>query len=189
MTYTGKTLTSAAAAEPLTVTDNLLREQLRVDHTSDNTLLGLQITAARERVERVTGRALITQTWTAYWDSFPGSDTIELPRPPLQSVTYVKYYDTDDTVATFSSANYDVDITGMVGLVRLKYALNWPTTTLRPTKGVEIQFVCGFGTAGSSVPGGLLQAVVLEVAQAYYGEDETRARRIESLLAPWVVYE
>src|SRR3990167_2941814 len=56
----------------------------------DDTLLGYLITAAREYVEDFTGRALISQTWNAYLDKFP-LEFIELPKPELRSVSFVKY--------------------------------------------------------------------------------------------------
>ena len=56
----------------------------------DDTLLASLITAAREYVEDFTGRALINQTWNGYLDKFP-AQFIELPKPELRSVGFVKY--------------------------------------------------------------------------------------------------
>lgn len=65
--------------------------------TVEDDLLNAIITASRELVEDMTSRALLTQTWDYCLDSFPGKDYIKLPFGNLQSVTSVKYTDSDGT--------------------------------------------------------------------------------------------
>jgi hypothetical protein len=48
--------------------------------------LTAMLTAAREQVEHVTRRALITQRWKYYLDGFPSGDRIKLPLGNLQSL-------------------------------------------------------------------------------------------------------
>ncbi len=57
--------------------------------TTEDAILSALITAARQQVEAITQRALITQTWDAYLDEFPDKDSIALPFGQLQSVTGV----------------------------------------------------------------------------------------------------
>ncbi len=55
--------------------------------TTEDTILSALITAARQQVEAITQRALITQTWNAFLDEFPVKDFIVIPFGQLQSVT------------------------------------------------------------------------------------------------------
>ena len=65
-------LATDAASEPVTVAD--AKAYARVDDSADDTLIGTLITAARKRVEKETGLALMPQTWVAVFDRWPGAD-------------------------------------------------------------------------------------------------------------------
>jgi uncharacterized phiE125 gp8 family phage protein len=133
--------------------------------TGDPTLSALIVTA-REYVEMVTRRALLRQSWRLTLDCFPWCDTISLPRPPLISVESITYVDTAGATQTMSAADYAVDLTGLVGRVMLNYGLYWPTA--RPQRNaVTINFTAGFGSAASSVPRSIGQAMKLLVGHWY----------------------
>lgn len=159
------TIGTAPAVEPISTTE--AKSHLRVDISDDDTLIDSLVKAARERVETITRRALINQTWQFVMDKFPGEDEIELPLPPLSSVTSVVYTDADDSDATFSSASYWVDTDREPGRIKLKSGQSWPSTTLKTAAGVTITFVAGYGAAGSSVPQSIRQAILLLTAHYY----------------------
>src|SRR5690606_31226614 len=95
------TVTTPPAAEPISLKE--MMDYLRLDApTEASTLLSL-ISAARAEVETRTGRALAAQTLTLTLDKFPKSLILPLPRPMLDSVTSVKYYDADGELQTLSS--------------------------------------------------------------------------------------
>jgi len=71
--------------EPIELSE--AKTHLRVEIDDDDGLIQGMIKAARENCEAVTHRALITQTWKYYLDKWPDKDYIELPLPPLQSVS------------------------------------------------------------------------------------------------------
>jgi uncharacterized phiE125 gp8 family phage protein len=169
-------------------------------------------------VERRTNRALISQTWEYWldaagggsdWDDWklshnwplslnaPGEgDTIHLPKPPLQSVSSVKYYTTDNTVNTYSTDNYTVDTQGgdgaKYGRIFLNQGKTWPTN-LRSRIALQITYVAGYGDAGSSVPGAIKTAITRIVASMYehrgdaVDEDSLVDAMTKSLLAPYEV--
>jgi len=88
---------TAVTAEPVSLADAKLH--LRLDdiggsHPHDALVTSL-ISSAREFAEHYTGRALAQQTLEVALDSFPNGDTIDLPRPPVASVTSIKYDDSD----------------------------------------------------------------------------------------------
>lgn len=136
-------------------TDNIADSSLgaaapTTNGTEDPELVSM-IQAARESVEKLCGRSLITQTWDLWLDSWPASGVIKLPRPPVQSVTSVVYYDTDDTEATFAASNYLVDTAAFPGRLILNSGASWPTTSLRPLKSVRVRYVTGYGDAAGDV--------------------------------------
>lgn len=161
---------------------------LRVDGTDDDNLIEVLISAVTSRLESFLDRKLITQTWDIFFDDFPctGSDKwwdgvregsismlrgqeshIDLPFGPLQSVTYLKTYDEDNTDYTYDSVNYTVDTANHFGRVSLKIGAVWPTTILRPTNGALVRGVFGYGADDTSIPDAILQAAKLTIAKLY----------------------
>jgi len=144
---------------------------------SDDTMLGNLITLARQYAEFVTGRALITQTWNGYLNCFPsGVDYIQIPYPPLQSITSIKYRDADWAEAadweTWSDDEYIVDSNRYIGRVVLAYGESWPTFTEYPVDPIHIVFVCGYGTTAVSVPIKIRQAILMYAATLYEVREE-----------------
>ena len=118
----------------------------------DNYLRGV-IRAAQKAVEAWEWRALTTQTLTIKLDAFPsGTDPIYVPRPPLQSVTHIKYVDTDGDEQTWSSDEYDVDTTSEPGRIKPAYSYTWPTPRPGIVNPIEIVAVAGYGDDADSVP-------------------------------------
>lgn len=187
-------LKTAPAAEPLTLAE--LKLHLRVTGSAEDDYITALGKAARRRVEEITGRALINQTWYLYLDAWPTCDRIRLPRAPLSSVTSVTYYDTDGTTAnTFSAASWDADTNPTPGEVVLTYGSVWPSTTMRPNSPIVVEYVAGYGAAGSAVPEELKQAIYLMVGLWYAYREPVIAGTsvaqvpniIPDLLAPYTV--
>lgn len=164
-------LASGPAVEPLSYAE--LKDHLRIDIADDNALLDVYAEAARAYVEEITGSALVTQTWDYWLDDWPSGDTLYIPRPPLQSITYVKYYDEDNVEATWSAASYYVDTIGKPGRLVLNDGYDWPTTVLRPANAVNVRFVAGYGDAASDVPAALVYAMRLMVGDMYENRENS----------------
>jgi len=166
-------IATAPSVEILTVTE--VKSQLKLDdddHSEDALLNGL-IKAARQHAEDVlTWRAFITQTWELWLDRWPDKDYIELPRPPLQSVTSIEYYGTDDAEAPFSSDDYFVDVKSEPGRVHLNYGKSWPSATLRPANGICVTFVAGYGDSASDVPEDFRRGLQLIIGHLYEHREE-----------------
>ena len=174
------TLVTAPAVEPVSVAD--VKSHLRIDNTDDDTLLGTYIAVARRFCERYQNRAYITQTWKLVLDNWPkGHDVIELSYPPLQSVTNIVYYDTDETANTLSTSVYMVDTDSKPGRVTLKYNQTWPYTILRPYNGIEITYVAGYGDAASDVPENVVHAMKLLIGHLYENREATGIRPLSEI--------
>jgi len=158
--------------EPVTLDE--IKDHLRIEHNNhDSQLLGF-IKASREWVEDFTRRALVQQTWKYYLQDWPSGDEFELPFPPLQSVTAIKYTDSDDTQTTWDSDDYEVDTDSEPGRIILAYGETWPSTTLHPKNPIEIEYVAGYDDDGDSpadytvnIPESIKNAIKLDVEIRY----------------------
>lgn len=160
----GLKLITPPATEPVTLAEAKLH--LRVDITDDDALITDIITAAREYVETTTRRQFVTATWEYRMDGFPSSGgDIELPRPPLASVSTVKYNDSDGNQQTLSTAEYDVNIDAVVGHVTPAYGKTWPEHRVE-TDSIQVQYVAGYGAA-SAVPSSIKSAIFLMIGHLY----------------------
>lgn len=156
--------------EPLDLA--LTKKMLRFGSSSEDVLIEGWITAARELFETLTGRQLITATRVYALDGFPTDGIIELPSPPLRSVTSV-VYGTDDT--TFDSDSYFVTTTGTGphaprGRVTLPDGGSWPTLTPY-ARGVRITYVAGYGDSYSEIPA-LIQSVLYELVRRFHARSD-----------------
>lgn len=171
--------TVAPAIEPLSLDE--VKLHLRLDTgIAEDALLSSLISAARQYCEGFQRRAYITQTWELWLDKFPDIDNIYLPWPPLQSVSSIKYYDTANLEYTLLDSNYYVDTQSQPGRLSLNYGKSWPSTALRPTNGLCITFICGYGDAVEDVPVKALYAMKLLIGHYY----ENREAVSQSQLYP-----
>lgn len=124
------------AAEPVKIEE--VRAQLRIelDDESYDDILQPLITAAREWCEGYQNRAYVEQTLELALDYWPRGQTIELPRPPLRSVTSVVYGS-----ETWDSANYAVDDYSFIGRIVAK---SWPPGALPDVNGIKVRYVAGY---------------------------------------------
>jgi uncharacterized phiE125 gp8 family phage protein len=151
--------------------------------TAEDDLLTVLIKAAREHVEDITRRALLTQTWDYCLQEWPKGNDIKLPRGNLQSVTSVSWKDDDGTETTLTlTTDYLVEANGdMFGRVVLPYSVSWPSGTLYPTNPIRVRFVCGWTTA-AGVPGKIRTAVKMVAADMY---ENREAQSINTTMQPY----
>lgn len=152
------------ASEPVTLTE--AKTHMNVVGTADDTYISTLIVAGREYCEGFQARAHVTQTLELTLDAFPSERYVELPRPPLQSVTSVVYKDDDGIDTTFAASNYAVDTKSFVGKIVLMPSASWPSFDPYPVNAVSITYVAGYGAA-STVPAHVKQAMLLLIGHWY----------------------
>lgn len=160
-------LISAPDTEPITLAE--LKLHLRLDSgTVEDVLLTSIIQAARERVEDITRRALLTQTWELYLREFPCKDHIDLPFGNLQSVNSFKYTDSANVVHTLTAnVDYIVELNGEgIGRIVLPYNGSFPSATLNTSNPVAIEFDCGWESA-TDIPSKIRAAIKLICGDLY----------------------
>lgn len=107
------------------------------------------------------------QFLTATYD-VPVSDwwcgRLKLPRPPLQQLEAVFYYDTDDDLQTLESDLYEVTRPlKQPGTIELKPNETWPDVQCDREYPIKIRFRCGYGDA-AAVPLVAKQAILITTA-------------------------
>jgi Phage gp6-like head-tail connector protein len=114
---------------------------------------------------------------------------IDIPLPPLQSITSVQYYDFQGVLQTYPSANYNVSL-GTPARIQPQYSLVWPIS--RPTiDSVLITFVAGQAATADKVDDNIKIAMKLCVAHWYEnrewvsdGSFMTVPHTVDDLLSP-----
>ena len=149
----------APAVEPVTLTEAKLHLRLStsawdaVEYDTEDDLLNSLIETARGYVENYTHRAIITQTWIAYLETFPNA--VRLPFPPFQSITSI-------TVEGVAFTDFTASTEGIIEPDDL-----WPTLSSDPgANPIEITFISGYGLA-VSVPAPIKHAILLLIAHWY----------------------
>lgn len=172
-------ITTVVATEPVTATEAKLH--LKVEVSTDDDLITALITAAREMAEHYTCRALAQQTVDLVADEFPSGDDdrINLPLPPVASVTHVKYYDTDGVLQTIDSGDYALSAYGDTHFIAPTYGNYWPSTRDIPD-AVQIRFVTGHGATGqtsgsflATIPKAAKAAILLIIGHLYENRGDT----------------
>lgn len=125
------------------------------------------IAAAREACEEYQNRAYLTQAWELWLDAWP--PIITIPRPPLQSIESIKWYDRENTEHTIDAADYFADVNTEPG--RIFPRSTWPAG-LRTASGICITFTAGH-TEAAKVPRRVRQAILLLVAEWHLNREAT----------------
>lgn len=186
-------LVTAPTKEPVTLDEFKTFAKVTTDAWNDD-FEGLISTASLD-VEEFTGRQLVTATRKLFLDSFTDPKTncglleIELKYPPLQSVTSVRYRDTNgDWQTLLINDEYIVDTNGGgltpdpisgLGRIYLPKDVEWPNTYDEPNS-VEIIFVCGYPLNAANeptTPTELKTAIKFIARSMYYECDKPMAVR------------
>lgn len=188
------TLFAAPDGEPVTLAE--AKSHLRVDVADDDVLITALITGSRLHLDGRDGwlnRALVTQDWDLTLDAFPAG-AIEVPLPPLQSITHIKYLDTTGVEQTWPASKYTVDIKSAPGRIEPAYGETYPSTRA-VLNAVTIRFRAGYGAA-AAVPEAIKLGLKCLIAQFYEQREPVNVGNIvteipmhvDRILAPYKVW-
>jgi uncharacterized phiE125 gp8 family phage protein len=138
----------------------------RVDHSLEDALFTRLIGVARRQCEMISQWAFTTRTLVSRLDRWPYDGRLELPYPPLQSVTSIIYTDEAGDPFTWAASNYVVETHSIPGRILLKSGASWPSETLQVGGSIAITYVAGFGN-GDDVPDAYKQAMLLLIGHLY----------------------
>jgi uncharacterized phiE125 gp8 family phage protein len=157
------------------VSEEELAAWLRIEGPCNDPKFLFALETATQAVISYSGRAMLEQDYTIQFDEYPGTGTktlglekldlrpvewIELPYPPLISVTQVSVKDVDGNITVIPSAEYRVDNFSEPG--RLQFYGN--PVGFRDL--LTITYKAGYGSR-DQVPFGMRQAVLTAAAYAY----------------------
>ncbi|WP_426041508.1 head-tail connector protein [Brevundimonas sp. TWP2-3-4b1] len=154
--------TVAPAVTPVTLAE--AKAHLRVDHTDDDSLIGVLIEAATGHLDGwsgVLGRALVTQTWSQAFDAF--ADPLRLPML-AKTVASVTYVNQAGATITVSSADYVLAADALGSFVECAYGVTW-SSPRDQTRAVTVTFTAG--EAAASVPSAIKAGILLMVGDLY----------------------
>lgn len=175
-------LITPPASEPVTASVVRQLSLPGVGSELDSEIAAL-IPGARQMIENLSGRALISQTWDRWYDTaFPAD--MELPMAPLQSVTSITYLDADGDSQVLATGVYTVDADSEPGRVYLAYGQSWPSV-LGIQKAVKVRYVAGYGDADSDVPESLRHAVAMMTAELFNNREDSAPVTLSRV--PWGV--
>jgi len=162
-------LVTAPTVEPVTLSE--AKQHLRVTDDADNAYITNLIVAARQAVESGESwsleRSLINSTWRLTLDGFAARvSVIELPRPPVASITSITYDDAANVAQTMASNRYRLLSDAEPARVMPVYNDEWPEAISYPGS-VRITYVSGYGATAATVPQAIKQAVLLLVGDMY----------------------
>lgn len=153
--YTLQVLTPPAS-EPVTVAD--MHAQLRLNDSSEDTLLATYISAAREMFEKMTLRTILPTTYRQHVPYFTSAVTLMMA--PVTSIIGVSYWDKDETLQTASVRSDTISLPGTVWMD------TYPVTSPNKNPKAFVDYVAGWVNL-AAVPAQVKTAIMLLAAHYY----------------------
>lgn len=171
-----------AAPTGQVVTRKEVKDTARIVSLKDDGLIDRAIRIGTEYCEQMISghRQFLTAKYcvpvSGWW-----SGQLRMPRPPLQSVDGIYYYDSDGVQQTVDPDTYIVTTPWRSqGTIELAPNQYWPTAQYSRTYPIEIHITCGYGTA-AEVPEKIKYAVVVAASQIYYGRRTVNQETVDTL--------
>lgn len=170
--FGGLTVVTPPSVDPVSIVD--ARAHSRQGFSFDDSMFGGYIRSATQACENILRRALMPQSWQLSLQHWPGRDytgtrefvspeeyakfnRIELPLPPLISITSFTYTDTQGNDFPMAQGygkqvgNYTLDLSTEPGRIMLPFSGIWPTTILLPGSPIKIVYQCGYSAFSGAI--------------------------------------
>lgn len=161
-----KVLTAASSA-PLSVSTAKLL--MNVEHSDDDTLIGMLIDSATQYCERYLQTSIVRQQKRVYFDVF--ADEFYLPQGPAKEIVQMQYLDGDGAEQTVNSSLYSFN--NFEPYVRRAYSAIWPAQRY-VQNAVWIDYWAGYYDEAASpvdvtadVPPAIRDAITMIVLDIY----------------------
>lgn len=136
-------LISSPAIEPLTLAEAKRHLNIADAETYWDSLIASLIISARQTVENITWRGIITQTWRKYLDHSEVVENIEIGKGPLISINSIAYINSSGATVTLSPSNYTTDLISEPARIQIT---DLPTTK-DTMNACYIDFTIGYDAA------------------------------------------
>ena len=169
-------VTSVSTINILTTAE--IKSHLKVDTTADDTLIDNLRDAATNSAQEYTNRFFTTTTLTQYADKW--SEISELYKSPLQSISHIKYYDTNNVLQTLAASVYISDSSAKPPRIALAPDQTYPDLADR-IAAIRVEYIVGVTTA-DLVDKAIKQAVLLTIGHWYQNREAVIVGRIATEL-------
>ena len=189
-----KSLKVVTAATSNPIAQSEAKEHLRVTTSDEDSYITNLITAATQMAENYTNSYFIDTTLRMDFSYFPPGE-FRLYGGRINSLTHIKYYDSDNSLTTWAADNYNVNLNAEPCLVTYSSTSTVPNIYLR-SDSVQATYVSGYGSSASDVPMSIRQAILILIGHFYenrqevvYGSPKVMPKASEWLLDPYrIVY-
>jgi len=166
------------------------KEALRIDTDDMDDMVRAWVAGIVAYAEHKTGRSFINQGYRVTLDAFP--EAIELPSPPVFSVTAVQFVDVTGALQVLDPADYKVDDASEPGFVVPARGKAWPAT-FDEINAVTVDCVCGYGADDSAIPAGIKTYLIAKLREQFdpairVERDTVQSSFIDGLLDRFKVY-
>ena len=163
-------LINAPNIEPVTLAQ--AKDWLKIEGTSEDTLVSTLIVSSRLVIEQATRRMLITQTWRLLLDVWPDGTCVEFPVGPVQDIASIRVRDLAGNAAAVDASAYVADLHRDPARVVF---VSPPPSPAWPVSGIEIDVVAGYGDSADNVPQPLRQAMLMLIARWHQNRGDALA--------------
>lgn len=162
-----------ATAEPFELAAVKVHLHETLTDTDNDALITRLIKVARQAAEERTERTLLATTWQIQLDAFPC--VIQLERPPVVAVAWLKYIDAAGVLQTLDPAAYQVDIAKAPGRIAPAYGYHWPQTRAQTFGAVTVQYTAGYANV-AAIPEQIRHWILLAITEMYENRNRSAER-------------
>ena len=176
------TVATAAAGNCMTVAT--LKSELKIEVSTDDTILATKLAAAERMIEEYTNRRLMKTVYDLTLSDWPAGG-ITIPYSPVLSIDSIKYYDANNVQQTWAATNYFYNASSEPCCIQ--YYDSTPSIRDKRTDVITVRFTVGYSssetlaTAQAAVPGMLHQAIVQMAGDLYF----TRQDAVREKFTSW----
>jgi len=123
----GYKIATEPTSEPVTAAE--MREYLRMDDTSLDSVIEDSISEVRAHLEQTTGRIFLTSVYDVQYKDFDAeslSPSLILPVTPVQSITSI-YYELSGVLTLLAATQYKLSGYRLFPEIVPAYGVSWPT--------------------------------------------------------------
>ena len=150
----------------LVISLDLVKRRLLIDplDTSFDETITLLIEAVTDYAENYTNLTFINNNFRTFRDFFTNS--FELRKSPIQSITNVKFLDIDNILQTVPNTVYRLTETVYQRVFRLPTE-SWPGDVDNVPDAIQIEFLAGFGADATDVPANIRMAILAHTVSVF----------------------
>ena len=161
-----------------------VKDALRIEGDSDDTLLADICSAGVRLCEKITNRSYREATFRLNLSRLERQ--IYLPRPPTREVSLVEYLDVDGVYQPIPSAEYDL-MSDEPAFIEFAEAFVYPQHK-RSSRAIRVTYAGGYPTGSTEVPPEFFIAVTMYVG-AIIDDSPVDVGRLSEVLSPLLLPE